>query len=383
MLERWRSQDPLACAAGCHHSMGSSHAERRPPTRPPALPPPHPSAQCTSCAGTRSTCARWATATRRARCAPPSTAKRRSCGAATWPAPQTRHARGGAPQPKGLLLSPFGWAPLLLRTCSAAAPAVPAHPQLSPALHAYVGAYLTSGCTCSALPPPNPHPLQDAFFKQLRAAPDGFSLVAEYFGKASGAQWWGLAALHAMLCMPCGLLPPLCDWAGFDNGPAVPRRWQPIAAPCALSRLFAHVSRRAAGGSWCLCPGCCAPSSRPAQWAQKQPAGLDLQHLLLHPWPFMASPLPCLPHLTPGAGPAEQHERDHWLTDSQGHQQHEEKHRCSPGEYQKHSSNQALTASLQEAHLVDGMKRVQGSGSSSGAGSGLCRRLHCSSEFTG
>jgi hypothetical protein len=26
-------------------------------------------------------------------------------------------------------------------------------------------------------------PLQDSFFKQLRTAPDGFSLVAEYFGR--------------------------------------------------------------------------------------------------------------------------------------------------------------------------------------------------------
>lgn len=37
-----------------------------------------------------------------------------------------------------------------------------------------------SSCT-----PPCPHdaPSQDAFFKQLRTAPDGFSVVAEYFGR--------------------------------------------------------------------------------------------------------------------------------------------------------------------------------------------------------
>ena len=50
--------------------------------------------QSTSCAATASTCAPWATATPPARSARASSARRRSCGAATGPAQWTRWALG-------------------------------------------------------------------------------------------------------------------------------------------------------------------------------------------------------------------------------------------------------------------------------------------------
>ena len=58
------------------------------------LPPSHHPRQSTFCAGTRTTCARWATATPPARCAPASSARRRSCGAATARRRRTRCAGG-------------------------------------------------------------------------------------------------------------------------------------------------------------------------------------------------------------------------------------------------------------------------------------------------
>lgn len=85
-LQQW-SCSCVPSVAGLVNSC-IDHLPRRLP-----CPSPLPSVQCTSCAGTPSTCARWATATRPARCARQSTGRRRSCGAATWPAQQTRQAR--------------------------------------------------------------------------------------------------------------------------------------------------------------------------------------------------------------------------------------------------------------------------------------------------
>lgn len=141
---------------------------------------------------------------------------------------------------------------------------------------------------------------QDAFFKQLRAAPDGFSLVAEYFGKV-----------------------------GTGGGPA--GRWHhPAATRPAIEGEAAdtHLWKR------CALPN----SGAPCGCRHNSPACADLSVLKLElrlrectPEPGALQRLPLQDRQRPGcrlwgvptcfllglpnlaAGTAEQHQRDHWL----------------------------------------------------------------------